>query len=122
MGKFVVKQTATGYKFDLKAGNGEVILSSEVYKSEAACMKGVASVMKNSVGEIEDLTVEPVETKKHPKFQIYLDKKGEYRFRLKATNGQVIGTGEGYKARAGVENGIASIKKNAPEAKIEKDF
>ena len=122
MGKFVVKQTSTGYKFDLKAGNGEVILSSEVYKSEAACMKGVASVMKNSVGEIEDLTVEPVETKKHPKFQIYLDKKGEYRFRLKATNGQVIGTGEGYKATAGVENGIASIKKNAPEAKIEKDF
>ena len=122
MGKFVVKETKTGIKFDLKAGNGEVILSSEVYKSEAACMKGVASVMKNSVGEIEDLTVEPVETKKHPKFQIYLDKKGEYRFRLKATNGQIIGTGEGYKARAGVENGIASIKKNAPEAKIEKDF
>ena len=122
MGKFVVKQTSTGYKFDLKAGNGEIIASSEVYKSESACMKGIASVQKNCVGEIEDLTVEPVEAKKHPKFQVYLDKKGEYRFRLKATNGQIIATGEGYKARAGVENGIASIKKNAPDAKIEKTY
>ncbi len=122
MGKFVVKQTATGFKFDLKAGNGEIIASSETYKTEASCLKGIASVKKNCAGGVEDGTVEPVVAVKHPKFQVYLDKKGEYRFRLKATNGQVIATGEGYKAKAGVMNGIESIKKNAPEAPVEKAY
>ena len=57
MGKFVVKRTNTGIKFDLKAGNGEVIATSEVYTTEAACMKGIESVRNNCVGEIEDQTV-----------------------------------------------------------------
>jgi uncharacterized protein YegP (UPF0339 family) len=122
MGKFVIKQTPSGFKFDLKAGNGEVIASSETYKTEASCLKGIASVKKNSAGGVEDLTADPVVAVKHPKFQVYQDKKGEFRFRLKATNGQVIATGESYKARAGVLNGIESIKKNAPEAPIEKTY
>ena len=120
MGKFIIKTTATGIKFDLKANNGEVIATSEVYKSEASCKAGIASVQKNApVAGIENQTVEGYETVKHPKFEIYLDKAGEYRFRLKATNGQIIAVGEGYKALAGCMNGIESIKKNAPEAKIE---
>ena len=120
MGKFVVKQTNTGIKFDLKAGNGEVIATSEVYTSEAACMNGIQSVKNNCVGEIEDQTVaEPVQVK-HPKFEMYLDKAGEYRFRLKARNGEVIATSEGYKAKAGCLNGIESVKKNAPDAEIVK--
>ena len=49
MGKFVVKEVKTGFKFDLKAGNGEVIATSEVYASEAACKNGVESVKKNAV-------------------------------------------------------------------------
>ena len=119
MGKFIVKSTATGIKFDLKANNGEVIATSEVYKSEASCKAGIASVQKNApIAGIENHTVEGYETVKHPKFEIYLDKAGEYRFRLKATNGQIIATGEGYKALAGCMNGIESIKKNAPEAAI----
>jgi len=120
MGKFVVKKTATGIKFDLKAGNGEVIATSEVYTTEAACLKGVESVRKNSVGEIEDQTVEPVVTVKHPKFEVYTDKAGEFRFRLKAKNGEIIAVSEGYKAKASCLNGIESVKKNAPEAPIEK--
>ncbi|MBE6572329.1 MAG: DUF1508 domain-containing protein [Ruminococcaceae bacterium] len=120
MAKFVVKETATGVKFDLKAGNGQVIATSEVYSSEAACMNGIESVKKNCVGEIEDQTVENFETVKHPKFEMYLDKAGEYRFRLKAKNGEVIATSEGYKAKAGCLNGIESVKENAPEAEIEK--
>lgn len=120
MGKFVIKTTKTGVKFDLKAGNGEVIATSEVYTTEDACRKGIASVQKNApVAAIENQTVEGYAVEKHPKFEVYTDKAGEYRFRLKATNGQVIATGEGYKALAGCMNGIDSIKRNAVDAKIE---
>ena len=119
MGKFVIKKTNTGIKFDLKAGNGEVIATSEVYTTEASCRKGIESVRKNApVAGVENQTVEGFETVKHPKFEIYLDKAGEYRFRLKATNGEIIAVSEGYKAMAGCENGIASVKKNAPDAEI----
>lgn len=119
MGKFVVKETATGIMFNLKAGNGEIIATSEVYTSKASCQNGIASVKKNSVlAEIEDQTVEGFEKKKNPKFEVYTDKKGEFRFRLKAGNGEIIATGESYKAKAGCMNGIESIKKNAPDAEI----
>ncbi len=118
MGKFAVKETATGFKFDLKAGNGEVIATSEVYTTKAACLNGIESVKTNCVGEIEDQTAEPVEAKKHPKFELYADKAGEFRFRLKAKNGEVIATSEGYKTKASCENGIQSVKKNAPDAEI----
>lgn len=119
MGKFVVKETKTGIKFDLKAGNGEVIATSEVYASKSACMNGIESVKKNSVAAaIEDQTVEGFATEKNPKFEVYTDKAGEFRFRLKAGNGQIIATGEGYKSKSGCMNGIESIKKNAPEAPV----
>ena len=121
MGKFVVRKTNTGIKFDLKAGNGEVIATSEVYASEASCLKGVASVAKNApVAVVEDQTVEGYAVQKHPKFEMYTDKAGEFRFRLKATNGQITAVSEGYKAKASCENGIASVKKNAVDAPIEK--
>ena len=119
MGKFVVKETKTGTKFDLKAGNGEVIATSEVYASKSACMNGIESVKKNSVAAaVEDQTVEGFATEKNPKFEVYTDKAGEFRFRLKATNGQIIATGEGYKSKAGCMNGIESVKKNAVDADI----
>lgn len=119
MGKFVIKETNTGIKFDLKAGNGEVIATSEVYTTKAACQNGIASVQKNApVAAIENQTVEGYSEEKNPKFEIYKDKAGEFRFRLKATNGQIIATGEGYKALAGCMNGIESVKKNAPDAQI----
>ena len=118
MGKFVIKQTGTGFKFDLKAGNGEVIATSEVYTTEAACLKGIESVRANALVEVEDQTVEPIEEKKHPKYELYTDKAGEFRFRLKARNGEVIAQSEGYKAKASCENGIESVKKNAPEAEV----
>lgn len=119
MGKFVIRKTNTGIKFDLKAGNGEVIATSEVYTTLDACRNGVASVKKNApIANIEDQTVEGFETAKNPKFEIYTDKAGEFRFRLKASNGQIIAVGEGYKAMAGCKNGIASIQKNAPDAEV----
>ena len=119
MGKFVIRQTATGTKFDLKATNGQVIATSEVYSSEAACRNGIASVQKNApAAAVEDQTVENYEVQKHPKFEVYADKAGELRFRLKATNGQVIAVSEGYKSMASCLNGIDSVKNNAPEAEI----
>ena len=122
MGKFVIRETNTGVKFDLKAGNGEVIATSEVYTTEAACKNGIASVQKNApVANVENQTVEGYAEEKHPKFEVYTDKAGEYRFRLKATNGQVIAVSEGYKALAGCMNGIESVKKNAVVAEIVKE-
>lgn len=117
MGKFVIRNTNTGVKFDLKATNGQVIATSEVYNSLAACKNGIASVAKNAPeAAIENQTVEGYAAEKNPKFQIYQDKAGEYRFRLTASNGQTIAVSEGYKTLANCENGIASVKKNAPDA------
>ena len=119
MGKFVIKEVKTGVKFDLKATNGQVIATSEIYSSEDACKKGIASVQKNAPeAAVENQTVEGYATEKHPKFEVYADKAGEFRFRLKATNGQVIAVSEGYKAIAGCLNGIESVKKNAVDAEI----
>lgn len=119
MGKFVIKTTNTGIKFDLKATNGQVIATSEVYTTEAACKNGIASVAKNApVANVEDQTVEGFATEKNPKFEIYTDKVGEFRFRLKATNGQVIAVSEGYTTHVACENGVASVKKNAVDAEI----
>ena len=119
MGKFVMRKTNTGIKFDLKAGNGEVIATSEVYAAEASCKNGIESVRKNApIAAVEDQTVEGYAVQKHPKFEIYTDKAGEFRFRLKATNGQIIAVSEGYKAMASCQNGIESVKKNAADAPV----
>ena len=120
MGKFVIKATANGgFKFDLKAGNGEVIASSQIYKSEASCRAGIESVRTNALAAVEDQTVENFEVKKHPKYEMYTDKAGEIRFRLKAKNDEIIATSEGYKKKASALNGIESVGKNAPDAKVE---
>ncbi len=119
MSKFVIRNVASGVKFDLKATNGQVIATSEVYNSLAACQNGVASVQKNApVANVEDQTVEGFAAAKCPKFEMYVDKAGEFRFRLKATNGQVIAVSEGYTAKASCENGIESVKKNAAVAEV----
>ncbi|MBR6322449.1 MAG: YegP family protein [Lachnospiraceae bacterium] len=115
MGKYVIKPTKNGgFRFNLKAGNGEIIGTSETYSTLKSCENGIASVTKNApAAVIEDQTVEGYAKEKHPKFEIYLDKAGEFRFRLKATNGEPILASEGYKSKAGCKNGIESVKKNA---------
>ena len=119
MGKFAVKKTKSGIKFNLKATNGEIIASSEVYNTKASCLNGIESVRRNApVASVEDQTVENFEKQKHPKFEIYKDKAGEFRFRLKATNGQIIAVSEGYKAMKSCVNGVESVKKNAPDAPV----
>ena len=122
MGKFTIKTTATGFTFRLKAKNGEVIANSEVYSSEASCRNGIQSVINNApVAAVEDQTIEGFEVQKHPKFEIYLDKKGESRFRLKAKNGEIIAVSESYRAKSSCLNGIESVRKNVVDAVIEKE-
>ena len=130
MGKFVWKQTKAGFRFNLLATNGQVIATSETYSSEDACLNGIESVRNSClggidsvkrccVGGVEDQTVEGYETVKHPKFEVYADKAGEFRFRLKAANGEIIGVSEGYKKLESCLNGVDSVKRNAPEAAVE---
>ena len=123
MGKFVIKDTKSGgVKFDLKATNGQVIASSQVYASLNSCKKGIASVINNApIAEIEDQTEEGDTRIRNPKFEVYNDKAGEARFRLKAKNGQIIATSEGYTTMKACLNGIASVKKNAPDAPTVKE-
>ena len=119
MGKFAVKKTNTGERFNLVAGNGEIIGVSEVYSSKSGLRNGIKSVKKNAViAKVEDQTIEGFEKVSNPKFEIYLDKAGEYRFRLKARNGEIILASEGYSQKSGCKNGIESVRKNAPEADI----
>ena len=106
MGKFVITQRRNGeYQFNLKAGNGQTILSSEGYTAKANCEKGIESVRKNATND-----------------NLY-DRKtatnGKYHFNLKATNGQIIGTSEMYESEGGRNNGIASVKENAPKATVD---
>ena len=104
MGKFVIRTTTTGIKFDLKAGNGQVILTSEVYTTKAACQNGIESVKKNAPDDA--------------RYERKDSTNGKPMFNLKATNGQVIGTSELYESVAARENGIESVKKNAPDAEV----
>ena len=120
MGKFVIRNVSSGIKFDLKATNGQVIATSEVYESKAACENGIESVRKNApIASFEDQTAEGFAVATNPKFEMYQDKAGEFRFRLKARNGQIIATSEGYTTKNACENGVESVRKNAPEAAVE---
>ncbi len=122
MSKFVLRTVPSGIKFDLRATNGQVIATSEVYDSKAACLTGIKSVIKNAVtGKIEDQTADSYTALTNPKFQIYADKAGQFRFRLTARNGQIIAISEGYTTKAACENGIASVQQNAPEADLSEE-
>ncbi len=114
MGKFLVKQGKKGCHFVLKARNGKVIGMSQVFSSEEACIKSCASIARAvATVKIEDQTVEGFQGLTHPKFELYLDKKNEYRFRLLAKNGENILASEGYKTMASAKKGIASVVTNA---------
>lgn len=119
MGKFVIRAVNSGLKFDLYAANGKTVLTSEVYTTEAACRKGIASVRKNApAAKLEDQTEEGFRTLTNPKFELYQDRSGSYRFRLKARNGEIIAISEAYSAKAGCLNGVESVRKNAGDAPV----
>lgn len=120
MGKYMIRTVHSGLKFDLYAANGQSILTSEVYTTEHACRKGIDSVRKNApIAKLEDQTVPGCKSLTNPKFELYQDKHGTYRFRLKARNGEIIAVSEVYSARAGCLNGIESVRRNAADAPVE---
>lgn len=102
-GKFELKVAANGkYHFNLKASNGQIILSSEMYESKAAAENGIASIQKNAADD--------------GRYERKESSNGKPYFNLKAGNGQVIGKSEMYESTASMENGIESVKKNGPDA------
>ena len=119
MSKFVIRRINTGFKFNLLAANGQTVATSEIYSSAAACRKGIESVRKCAPGaKLEDQTEAGFRSLSNPKFELYLDKAGQYRFRLKARNGKIIAASEGYTTKVGCENGIESVRANAAESEI----
>ncbi len=126
MGKFIIKKTPTGmFNFSLLAANKEKIaVSSQVYTTKAACKKGMESIGKHAAkciaeDRIEDQTLKTPTAKTCPKFEIYFDKAGLFRYRLIASNGESIAMSEeGYKSKSGVLNGIKSVSVNAVDAEI----
>jgi len=120
MGKFMIRKTKTGFTFYLNASNTQTICVSQVYATLSSCKNGIESLRKNCNANIEDQTLQKPEPLKNPKYEIYLDKAGMYRFRLNASNGEIIVIAEaGYASKPACKNGIASIAKNAPDAAVE---
>ena len=116
---FLDLKSSSILRFQLRPSGAQlrtILTASETYSTQSACENGIASVKKNAGALIEDQTRD--EKQAHPKFELYKDKGGEFRFRMKAANGQIIGKSEGYKAKASAKKGIASIAKNAPDAPI----
>lgn len=121
MNKFLIRSVPSGVKFDLTASNGQVIATSEAYRTEAACRKGIASVAKNApIAALEIQTEENYQSRPHPKFELFQDRAGAYRFRLRARNGGIIAVSEGYTSKAACLDGIASVRMSAPAAKIQR--
>ena len=118
MKRFHLRLTPAGWGFNLKAPNGEIIATSEVYTARAKCLEGIESVRHNALSHVEDQTREDFETLTYPKYQVYQDKAGEFRFRLCARNGEIIAVSEGYTSKQNCMLGIESVKRNAPEAPI----
>lgn len=106
MGKFVItKRTSGEFQFNLKANNGQVILTSQGYAAKSSCVNGIESVRSNSQDD--------------SRFERKTSSNDKPYFSLKATNGQIIGSSEMYESTASMENGIASVKTNAPDATVE---
>lgn len=108
MGKFIIKVGNDGqYRFNLKADNGQTILTSEGYVNLSGCENGIESVKSNAPND--------------SRYERLTSKNGKPYFNIKAANGQVIGNSEMYETEAGRDNGIESVKKNAPNATTEKE-
>ena len=106
MGKFVITKRTNGeFQFNLKAGNGQTILTSEGYSTKASCENGIESVKRNAQDD--------------GRYELKTSSNGKFYFTLKASNGQVIGMSEMYESSSSRDNGIASVKSNATDATID---
>jgi len=105
MGKFIITKRTNGqYQFNLEAVNGRAILTSEGYTAKAGCNKGIESVKTNAATDA--------------RYDRKEAKNGAYYFNLKAANGEIIGTSQMYSTAETRNNGIESVKENAPNATV----
>lgn len=122
MGKFVMRNTNTGITFKFKSSNGQVIATSEKYSSEAVCRDKMINMQKDiTFAAVENQTVEGYVVEKNPKFEVYNHKAGEFGFRLRGADGQLVVVSEGYPALSACLKGIAAVQNDAPDAEIVKE-
>ena len=119
MGKFVIKESGKGFSFCLKAGNGEIVAaSSKIYPDIAGVKTAIAAVADFAPrADIEDQTAGAPEIK-GAKFELYSDKAGEFRFRFKDADGNILAVSEGYVKKDSAKNGIDSVRRNAENSPV----
>ena len=116
--KFEIKIAKNGeYMFNLFASNGRVIATSETYTALHNCKGGIESVKQNASAPMADLTLGDTAIP-HPRYEVFFDRENRFRFRLKASNGEIVCASQGYSAKQSALDGIASIAENAPTAEI----
>ena len=114
--RFEIKIAKNGdYMFNLFAPNGKVIATSETYTTLQNCKLGIESVKRNAAVHVEDQTANNAPLL-CPKYELFLDKEGKFRFRLRASNGEIICASQSYTVKASAQTGIASVCENAPIA------
>lgn len=120
MSKFVIRMVPSGVKFDLRADNGAIIATSEVYAAKAACLRGVEAVRRcAAAGKVLDTTLEDQKAPTNPRFEIFRDRRGRYRFRLRSRNGEIIAQSEPYSSKDACLDGAESVIRSAPGAEME---
>lgn len=120
MSKFVIRMVPSGVKFDLRADNGEIIATSEVYAAKAACLRGMEAVRRcAAAGKILDTTLDSPKTPTNPRFEVFRDKRGRYRFRLRSRNGEIVAQSEPYTTKEACLDGAESVIRSAPAAETE---
>ena len=119
MGSFWMKITEAGASFRLKDENGQIVGKSKIYKTETSCLNGVASMRRCYGGGIEDHTVPEPPRVKHPKYEIYQDEAGEYRFLLRARNGEsILDSERSYPDKEACIAGIESVRRNVSGSEL----
>lgn len=119
MESFFIRALTGGFKLDLKAANGQIVATTEVYSSRAACQKAICAIRRCAPdAPVQDLTREEAAVP-NPKFELYTDRAGAYRFRLRSRNGKILLFSEGYTSHAACKNGIESVRKNATPERSE---
>ena len=119
MGKFVIKESGKGFSFSLKAGNGEIVAASSRLYPDITGVKAAIAAVAGSAPDagVEDQTA-GAEELKGAKFELYSDKAGEFRFRFKDAEGNILAVSEGYVKKDSAKNGIDSVRRNAKNSPV----
>ncbi len=112
MGKYVIRKSKVGFYFNVEAANGQVIATAQAYKSKPSCKSAIEALKKLVNAPIEDLTIKDAPRHSNPKWQVYQDRKNEFRFRLVASNGNNLIWGEGYSTMQACKAGVLSVQAN----------